>query len=475
MRGEHAIPANVVVDLDGTLIATDLLWESLVRYSTSKWSAPWNVLRWFVAGKARLKTELAERVDIDASLLPYKPEVVSELTKAKALGARLVLASASPIRHVQKIADHLGLFTGVLATEPAGPNLRSEAKAIAVDALLEGDPWSYYGDSLADVAVWRRAESAVIVDPPAAVSSAVGELGIPSRVIRTGRGQMTHVWARQLRIHQWAKNVLVALPLVTAHLWEPVAILHTVIAFFAFGLAASAVYLWNDLRDLDVDRAHPTKRMRPLASGQVRIPTVLGVAFALAVGALILAIVVGWLFLAALLVYVAVTTLYTVWLKRKLVADVVTLALLYTWRIVAGCAAILVVPSIWILAFSTFLFFSLAVMKRFAELVNHASHAHGRGYRPDDAGILASIGASAGIASVLVVVLYLDSYQVRALYTHPQVMWALVPLLLFWITRAWMLAVRKRMHDDPVVFAVTDRTSLVLAALAAAIVLIASL
>ncbi|GAA1943409.1 UbiA family prenyltransferase [Agromyces allii] len=473
--GTAVRPQNIAVDLDGTLIATDLLWESGLRYLMSSPAAPFRAVGMLSRGKSALKTSIAAEVDLDPELLPYRADVVAWLRSAKDDGARIVLATAAARPYAEGVAEHLGLFEAVIATDLGGPNMRSGAKAAAIDDHFDGEPWLYVGDSHADLAVWRGASAAVTAEAPPRVHSAVDRMDIPATHLESPQTSTARAWAKQLRIHQWIKNILVLLPLVTSHLWTVTAIVDSLVAFLAFGFAASSVYVWNDLRDLDTDRAHRTKRRRPLAAGRLPIPQAVVVAVVLAILSLVLSAIVGWLFLVCILVYVVVTTVYTAYLKRKLIADVVTLAVLYTWRIVAGCAAVMVAPSIWLLAFSIFLFFSLAVMKRYAELVNHESNAKGRGYENADAPVLLSTGISAGLVATLVLVLYLDSPQVTRLYENPIVMWALVPLVLYWLTRTWSLAGRKKMDDDPILFAARDRVSLMVVALAAVVVVIASL
>ncbi|WP_062133851.1 UbiA family prenyltransferase [Demequina aestuarii] len=465
---EHSPPTGGItaVDLDGTLLRSDLLWEAAARYSTTRPSAPFHVMRWAARGRARLKSELASRVSVDATAIPYRTEVVEELRAVAADGGRVVIATAAARSHAEPVAAHLGFVEAVLATDADGVNLRGPAKADALDDYAHGTPWTYYGDSLVDVPVWKRSGGAVVVDPSKRVQRAVAGLDIPVRTLVCEAPSTARAWRSGLRVHQWAKNALVLVPLLTGHLLvEPDAVVRALAAAIAFSMMASSIYLLNDLVDLPSDRAHATKHNRALAAGWISVRAALIVSMLLAVGSLAVAVAISWLFTGVILVYAVATTLYSLWIKRKIVADIVGLAMLYTWRIIAGCAAIAVVPSIWILAFSIFIFFSLATMKRYAEIVNHEQSASGRDYHLVDAPLLLAIGTSSGVAAVLVSVLYLDSAQVHELYAFPQALWAVIPLLVYWIVRFWMVAVRGGVDDDPLVFALTDRTSLIVFAL----------
>ncbi|WP_345752390.1 UbiA family prenyltransferase [Microbacterium rhizophilus] len=467
-----AIPGDrtvrIAVDLDGTLIRSDLLWESAARHALRTPLGAARIIRWTLQGPVTLKSQLAARVDLDAALLPYKREVVEDLARRRAEGAELVLATAAARRYGQAVADHLGLFDAVIATDPEGPNRRSAQKAEAISAHFGGAPWTYVGDSPKDFAVWSSAAAAITVDADARVDARLRAAAIPVERIRTRTGASWRSWLRQLRPHQWAKNLLVFVPLATSHevLEDLSALLAALGAFAAFSLCASAVYAFNDLADLDADRQHPRKRARPLASGTISIRAGLATGVILGVAGLWIAwLVNGWT-LAALLVYLVATNLYSLWLKRKPMIDVTTLALLYTWRVVTGCVAISVEPTVWLLAFSTFFFFGLALVKRFAELYG-AERA--RGYGRDDTLLVSALGVSSSLVAVLVFVLYIDQSASTGAYGTPQALWLAVPLLLYWCARTWLVAFRGEMNDDPLVYAVRNPVSLVTVGLIAAV------
>lgn len=465
---------TLCVDLDGTLIASDLLHESFL--STIKHS-PWAALQclgWLAQGRHKLKEELARRASIDVATLPYREPVLAFLREERARGRRIVLATASWATLAQAVAAHLGLFDEVLATTAEG-NLKGAAKAQRLVDHCGADGFDYVGDSHADIEVWRRSRHAYVVDDTGAVMRAMpGEVQVarvfaPERPLPTWKAA-----AKAMRPHQWAKNLLLFVPLVAAHrLGDPPAMASAALGFAAFSLFASSAYLLNDLFDLSADRAHPRKRLRPLASGHLSIPAGLVLcAITLAAGAALAALLPAR-FQATVAVYFALTLAYTFGLKRAAILDVISLAALYTLRIIAGGFSVPMPPSFWLLAFAMFLFFSLALVKRYAELmsleIEGTSKAPGRGYAGHDVDVVLAIGSASAMVSALVLALYINGETVRDLYSHPALLWLLCPILLYWVSRIWFLAARGQMHDDPVLFALRDRASY-LVALAGAVV-----
>ena len=453
----------LVVDLDGTLILTDLLHESVMALLRQ---APLEALKipiWLAQGKARLKAELARRVNIDPATLPYNQPFLAWLRMQQARGRRLILATASDERLAKQVADHLGLFEAVLAsdgkTNLAGPNKRQR---LVADFGLQG--YAYAGNSNADLAVWQGAATAVVVNArPSLGRQAARSTPVEHEQAAARAGWA--VWGKALRLHQWLKNLLIFIPLLAAHkAQEAPLLMDALAAFLAFSLTASSVYLLNDLLDLGDDRHHRSKRLRPFAAGTLSIASGVLIAPALLVLSGLLAAWLGKAFVLALLSYYLLTLAYSFWLKRQVMLDVITLAALYTLRIIAGAAAVGVRPSFWLLAFSMFIFLSLALLKRYAELLElrragGLNKARGRGYHVEDLALLMPLGASAGCGSVLVLALYLNSSDVISLYREPRYIWLACPALLYWISRAWLLAHRGEMHEDPVVFAARDRIS----------------
>ncbi len=454
---------TIAVDLDGTLVRSDLLVESvflLLRYQPLLF---FRALAWLFRGKAYFKRRVADIATPALETLPYNMPLVEWLRVQKAGGARLVLATASEVRLAQGIAQHLGIFDDVLGTE--GANLASSNKRLALVERYGEQGFEYVGNSRADLKVWPAASRVHVVNPEFNVLNGARRIGRMGELF-DDRTRYLRVLRKALRLHQWAKNLLVFIPLCAAHkLTQVPLLLDSALAFLCFGACASSVYLLNDLLDLQDDRQHRTKRHRPLAAGtfpifqaMVWMPALLVLAF----GAALI-----WLparFSLVLLAYYVLTLAYSLWLKRVVMLDVVTLALLYTVRVVAGAAAIATALTFWILAFCMFIFLSLAFVKRYTELYEakergRSGAAPGRGYVVQDFELLASLGGSAGYLSVLVLALYINDGASQALYSHPKWMWVACPLLLFWLSRVWLLAHRGQMNDDPIVFALRDRVS----------------
>ncbi len=461
----------LVVDLDGTLLRSDLLVESgfaFIRRHPARSLMP---LKWLLSGKATLKTRLASEIALDIPSLPFNEGVIAFLRQAKAEGRSLILATASPQRYADEIARHLGLFERVLATH-GDINLSARAKRDLLVREYGEKGFDYLGNSADDLAVWQAARHAYLVNPELGVEARATRLGNVARVIRSSPSDPWRPWLKQLRAHQWLKNLLIFVPLLASHqISHPDLLIRGLLAFFVFGLCASSVYLLNDLLDLEDDRQHSTKRTRPLAAGTVSIKAALLVCPALLMGGFAGA---TWLlpreFTLALTCYYALTLAYSLVLKRIMTVDVITLAMLYTMRIVAGVFAFDVVLTFWMLAFSMFLFLSLALVKRYAELREARTEGKnevtpGRGYYPADLEMIASLGTASGLLSVMVLALYIQDRSTLALYRHPQVIWLACPLLLYWVTRIWMVTHRGWMHEDPVVFAMKDRNSLIIAIL----------
>jgi len=464
----NAIP--LAVDLDGTLIATDLLWEGLFILLKKNPLYLFMFPFWLAGGPARLKQEIARRVDIDPASLPYREELLERLRAEHQEGRKIVLATGTPRKFAEAIAAHLGIFDRVLATD--GPsNMTSGRKRASLVAAYGDAGFDYAGNSRHDLKVFDAARKAIVVAPDRGARQWQAEHGAetvpaPKPTLKT--------YIKMLRMHQWLKNSLVAVPMVLSHEYFNVGMIWAcVVAFVSFSAVASAIYIVNDFFDLALDRRHPTKRHRPFASGALSIPFGLGaIVVLLAIG-----IAAGCLlpieFLGVLAGYIVVTTAYSLSFKRMLLVDVLTLAGLYTIRVLAGAAATGVDVSFWLLAFSIFFFLSLALVKRFVELRTTAipvgERIAGRGYRTEDQEIVAQAGMASAFSSALVLALYMDSVSVRELYPHPWLVWPLAPVVLYLTMRVWILARRDEMHDDPVVFIIRDWRSQIVVAIGAAL------
>ncbi len=461
----------LVVDLDGTLIRSDCLVESAFALLKENLLYAFLFPAWLLKGKANFKREIAARVDLEATTLPYHEELLEFLTEERSAGRTLVLATASNEKFANAVADHLGLFDAVIASDDTN-NLSGRRKLSRVHEQFGEGGFDYAGNAAVDVPIWAESREAIVVNPERGIQRRAERSGNVTRVFEDRRGSTLGRYLKALRLHQWLKNLLVFVPLVMAHEYDdPLLLAQAAIAFFAFNLCASSVYLLNDLLDLPDDRRHPSKRNRPFAAGSISIvngalliPLLLGSAF-------VLASLLPIEFVGVLGVYYIITLAYSLRLKRSALVDVLTLAGLYTIRIIAGGAAVSVELSFWLLAFSMFLFLSLALVKRFTELLTlqqeDRSETSGRGYTTTDLESLSQFGSASAYMAVLVLALYINSDDVQTLYTRPELIWLLCPILLYMIMRIWLLARRDELHEDPVVFIIEDHRSQVLAVIAA--------
>lgn len=457
-------PTPLCVDLDGSLISTDLLAESvlgLTKHHPLSIPAALAALR---GGKAAFKAAIAGKTDLRVDLLPYREDVLAHLRAEKEAGRRIVLASASDRKYVEQVAKYLGLFDDVFASD-GRTNLDGKRKADALAEKFGEGGFDYVGNAEVDLHVWKRCRNALAVGVEDSLAEKIRHCGCSKLEKRFSRHSEVGPALRSMRMHQWLKNLLVFVPLLLAHFSTGAAGWGTVLlAFGSFSLAASSVYILNDLLDLEADRLHARKKQRPFAAG--RIDPMRGgmLSAGLLAGALALGTAAGLKFLGVLVGYMILTTAYSLWLKRIELVDVIVLALLYTVRILAGAAAAGAAVSFWLMAFGMFFFLSLAMVKRFTEMhdarMAGKTEAAGRSYRVDDLESLFALGSASGYTAILVCALYLNSADVVRLYESPGWLWAVCPLLLYWINRIWLLARRGKMHDDPVVFAAKDKTSL---------------
>jgi 4-hydroxybenzoate polyprenyltransferase len=465
----------LIVDLDGTLIKTDLLYESYFHTIAQGVPHHLKLLTCLRKGKAHLKRFLATVGRLDYAQLPYDDAVLDLIQAAREQGQPVYLASACDAQHADAIAAHLGVFEGVFASDGT-TNLSGAVKAKVLVDRFGAQGFDYVGNGTADLAVWAEARKAYYIRASNRLERRLGQIGVPTR-----RLNQTPVsprsWIKAIRVHQYAKNTLVFVPLLTAHDFSLTAIMRAILAFAAFSACASGIYLVNDLVDLGADRQHPKNRGRPLASGEIPIAQGLLAAFLLTGLAACLALLITPSFAGILAAYLALTTAYSLSLKRKMIIDTVVLALLYTMRIIGGAASIGVPTSEWLLAFSMFIFLSLALMKRYVELATRIDGGlldpGNRDYKLGDTSIVAALSAASGFNAVTIFSLYIASPSVQALYSRPILLWLMCPILIYWIGRALMLAHRRIMDDDPIVFAIRDRISLLTVALMIVIVVAA--
>ena len=459
----------LVSDLDGSLIASDMLYETFWSACAQSWLTPFAAVKALATGKAALKADLASRSNVDVTKLPYNSEVVAMLAAWREKGGRTALVTASDQRLAQAVADHLGVFDEVHGSD-GSHNLKGPNKAAFLRERYGDTGFEYIGDSPADLPVWAEAERAVTVGASPALRGKVEKVAAkqaPLHLASPSGGAAPLL--KTLRPHQWLKNLLVFLPMLMAHDFSAATFVTSLVAFISFSLVASSVYVLNDLLDLDADRAHVRKRNRPFASGKLKLQTGTWLAPLLLLSGASLAAVVGPAFFGVLSIYYLLTLAYSLDLKRRTIIDISALAVLYTLRVVAGGAATGITLSVWLLAFSIFFFFSLAAVKRQAELVDGLrsgrEKAQGRGYVVEDLLVISMLATASGFVSVLVMALYVTSDHVTAYYSSPSMLWGICLILLYWISRIVMMTHRGHMHDDPVIFAVKDLNSQICGAL----------
>ena len=467
------------VDLDGTLVKSDTLVDSVLALARQRPTCLLKIPAWIGQGKAAFKRHITESVTLDVEHLPYNKPLLEWLRTEHGHGRALYLATAADRALADRVANHLGLFAGVLASDGA-TNLAGGHKLAAFQSHF-GESFCYVGNARPDLQVLSACESPMGANPDRALTAGLARDGVS--VVRTFEDRTPTIksWLRAIRLHQWAKNTLIFVPVLLAHAWSVATLTAAFIAFLSFGLCASATYIINDLLDIEADRRHPRKRRRPFAAGDLSAITGVAVVIFLLAASVVIALALPRLFQAMggadppahavsffgwLLLYTATTLTYSFYLKRKLLLDVFVLSGLYTVRLLAGSAATGVPISPWLAGFSVFFFLSLAFVKRFAELegLRESGKAitNGRGYFVSDLEQLRALGTGAAYAAVVVMTMYISNPETGVLYAHTTRLWLVVPVLLLWLSQVWMLATRGEMHDDPVVWACTDRRSLLL-------------
>ena len=458
-------PRPLCVDLDGTLVKTDTFAQALLLLVRTRPETLTAIPGWAKGGLASFKQKVAQEVQLDPAALPVHPELLRFLKQEKEQGRQLILVTASDKGPANAVAEHLGLFSDVMASDGI-INLKSTRKRDALIARFGEGGFDYAGNATDDLAVWEAAKKIIAVNPCAKVYRALR--GKQARIFED-RPPKWKAWLKALRVHQWLKNVLIFLPMLLAHeLTTPLLYIQALTAFFAFSFLASSIYVVNDLMDLHADQHHPRKHRRPFAAGNLSLLAAAIVVPLLVGASFLLAQTLPWTFSGILMVYLLLTTFYSWRLKQLVLLDVLTLAGFYTIRIFAGTAAYNVSTSKWLIAFSIAIFFSLALVKRYAEL-REALEAHpekigarGRGYHARHLPWLSRVGVAAGVVSVLVLGLYITSEKVVQFYNTPDALWLLCLLVLYWIARIWRLAVRGELSDDPLEFAARDGRTLIL-------------
>jgi 4-hydroxybenzoate polyprenyltransferase len=451
------------VDLDGTLIQTDSLWESCLRLISQQ---PFMLLFlpfWLFLGKAGFKQKISQHVELSPASLPFNTNLLKYLTQQRLHNRHLVLVTAANKKIAETIAAHLNIFDEILASDE-NHNLSGKNKAQVLTDKFGDKGFVYAGNAKIDLNVWKYAAAAIVVNGSEKLTNKAKNLTTIEEIIPLEQKPSLKIILKAIRIHQWAKNILIFTALILSHNWfNNDALQSVVFAFFSFCFAASSIYLINDLIDLEADRKHRSKRHRPLAAGTLPIQWAIIIVPVLLVFSFLLANQINADFIAILIVYLILTTAYSLFLKPIALLDVITLTSLYTIRIIAGAIAINVPLSYWLLAFSMFIFLSLALIKRFSELKNLIQQGEttsvSRGYHIDDLPAVSLFGISSGYISVLVLVFYTHDLQADTLYSQPDWLWFVAVAVLYWISYMWLLAFRGQMNEDPVLFAIHDRSS----------------
>ena len=472
-RVELQVP--LCVDLDGTLAKSDTLVDSLLVLARTR---PHLLLRLpgkVLHGKAAFKAFVTESISFDVAYLPYNRELLRFLQQEHAQGRAIYLATGADAALANRVAAHLGIFSGVLGSDGAN-NLTGSKKLDGVRSRL-GPEFDYIGNDTPDLPLLAEAHEAMVANPSRGLRKALKAGGIlPARTFEERRHPFKSL-LKALRLHQWAKNLLIFVPLFLSHSLSMGQILRAVAAFYCFSLTASAAYIVNDLLDIEADRRHPRKRLRPFAAGDLSPFAGVGVVVVFLLLALSCAQFLPTAFYGWLLVYLATAFAYSGYLKRFALLDVMVLSGLYILRLLAGGAATQTQISHWLAGFSMFLFLSLAIVKRFAELENlrasSATPKNGRGYLLSDLPQIRSFGTASAYAAVVVFAIYISGPDVVKLYRQPRLLWLIVPLMILWLNRVWLLASRGELDEDPVAFALTDRMSQLIGVAVAAIALLA--
>jgi 4-hydroxybenzoate polyprenyltransferase/phosphoserine phosphatase len=467
------------VDLDGTLIRGNVLWECVLVLLKNH---PIYVLLlpfWLLGGRAAFKQKLAAKGQINPASLVYRQEVVALLQQEKAAGRRIALVTAADRKVAEAVSGYVGLFDEVHASD-GRVNLKGANKATFLAQRFAAQGFEYVGDSAADVEVWRHARAAYVVGTQARVNQAAAIATVKGTFLEPHRslGTSLRKWVNALRGHHWAKNLLLFLPLTLSHNLTVEPFLRTLVGFALYGFCASGLYILNDLLDLHSDREHPWKKERPFAAGTISIPEGFVASFLLLSVALGFGFFLDARFGAALLGYSCLTMLYSLYLKKVALLDVFVLSSFYSFRILAGALISGTPLSQWFLAFSMFFFLSLAMAKRYSELL-HASDLvkagnSGRGYHVGDRELLLSLGVGSSFSAVVIFSLYVHSPEVRLLYSSPEFLFLLCPIVLYWLSRNWLLAHRGELKEDPVTLAIRDPVSYAVG-LASAVVIVGSM
>ncbi|WP_375750159.1 UbiA family prenyltransferase [Vibrio sp. HN007] len=454
--------STLYVDLDGTYIKTDLLFESFISAVKSNPLVIFYCFIWLRQGKAHLKYKLAQYCDINIELMPVSDEFNRFLVQEKEKGRKIVLATASTEKFARQVVVNSEIFDDYIGSSESN-NIKGAAKLSRIKE--QNKEFAYAGNDFVDFELFKDANEAFLVNPSQKVLEASKQYDI-KKVFDTQSSNQLACWIKQLRVHQWLKNLLIFVPLmVSGMLFQPGSIFLSLLAFSSFSSLASATYIFNDLLDLESDRSHPRKKERPLAAGNISILDGLRASILLIVCSLVIAMSTSSEFTVVLIAYLGLTLAYSFKIKQYIGMDVVMLAMLYTVRIIAGAAVLGIQASFWLLAFSIFIFLSLALVKRCSEIHSMQKtgkeRASGRDYTVGDYSVLVSFGASSAMLAVLMFCFYINNSALSDQYQQPDSLWLIIPGLCYWLMRMWIKTHRGEMDDDPIVFSLKDRGSLI--------------
>lgn len=453
------------VDLDGTLVNTDTLWESYLLLLKQNPLLALFALTKIFHGKAFFKDYLANKTELDVTTLPYNQPLLKWLKHEKQTGRCLILVTASNQRIAERVAKHIELFDDVIGSDVSNSMQASNKHELLIQKF--GDKqFDYAGNHKKDLTVWQHSQQSIVVNASAKVTTQAQQLGNVEKIFKPQRLNLK-TFLKTIRVHQYVKNLLLFVPfLLGFSAYDLQHFFDCVLGFLAFSALASSVYVLNDLLDLKADRLHPRKQLRGFAAGLLSIPT----GFLLIIGFLTLSITLmtqlSWSFALVLIVYYVLTISYSFFLKQKILVDAIVLAGLYTLRVIAGMKIIGSGYYEWIIMFSMFIFLSLAFLKRYTELnvllSDKRMYSSGRGYHVKNVEVVRTFGITSGYIAALIVALYLNSNKAVTTYHHPQFLWLISVVIVYWISRLWILASEGKVHDDPVVFAIKDKVSYLL-------------
>ncbi len=450
------------VDLDGTLVKSDTLVDSLLVLARTRPALLLKLPLYLLRGKAAFKAFITGSINLDVAHLPYNRVLVQYLQSEHQQGRVIYLATGADIHLAHRVAAHLGVFADVLGSDGA-TNLIGPRKLDRLRSRFKDTGFDYIGNDTPDLPLLAHATEPMVANPSLRLRMRLRARGIHPVHQFLERTSSVRSLLKSVRLHQWAKNLLIFVPLLLSHAVTGAKLLTALAAFCCFSLTASSAYIFNDLLDIEADRRHPRKQLRPFACGDLSPFS----GICIAASFLLLGLVGGHAlpggFYAWLLLYLATTISYSWYLKRIPLVDVLVLSGLYILRLLAGAAATETTISHWLAGFSMFLFLSLAIVKRFAELENlrasNSTPKNGRGYLLADLEQLRSFGTSSAYAAVVVFAIYISGPDVTKLYRHPRLLWLIVPFMILWLNRVWLLAARGELDEDPVAFALTDRLS----------------